>query len=200
VTLLEADTKLRKFGYPCVTTRDAAAFLGVSIVYASNILSRLSRAGRVIRLGRGRWLVAEGIDPFAIPEAVTNPSPTYISLQSALYHHGIISQIPVVVYAISLARTQRFKNKIGEFSIHHVDPDFFFGFELLNNSLIKIATPEKALIDYLYLSLGRSQLFRSLPEIELPRSFSHANAATMIEKIPLRSKREAVRKLFTQLI
>lgn len=35
-----------------------------------------------------------------------------------------------------------------------------------------MATPEKALIDFLYLSPARSNLFRVLPELELPRDFS----------------------------
>lgn len=199
MNLLQADTKLQKFGYPCFATRDVAAFLKISTVYASNLLNRLSQAGRVIRLGRGRWLMGTGVDPFTIPEALTNPVPSYISLHSALYHHGMISQIPGVVYAVSLARTNRYKNSIGEFSIHHVDPKFFFGFELLGRSMIKMATPEKALIDYLYLCLGRSQMIRSLPEVELPRSFSRTRAIEIIEKIPLRSKQGAVWRRFEEL-
>ncbi|MCC6220700.1 MAG: hypothetical protein IT291_05595 [Deltaproteobacteria bacterium] len=200
MNLLQADTKLSKFGYPCMATRDVAAFLDISTVYASNILSRLEQAGRVIRLGRGRWLIGASIDPFAIPEALTNPSPAYISLQSALYHHGIVSQIPAVVYAVSLARTKRYKNRIGEFSIHHVAPEFFFGFELLGKSMIKMATPEKALIDYLYLSLGRSRSFRSLPEVELPSSFSRRKAREIIEEIPSRPRRAAVMRRFEELM
>lgn len=38
--------------------------------------------------------------------------------------------------------------------------------------MVKIASPEKALTNYLYLSLSRSQLFGTLPEVELPKSFS----------------------------
>jgi predicted transcriptional regulator of viral defense system len=200
MNLLEADTKLRKFGYPCVATREVAAYLDISIIYASNVLSRLTKVGRVTRLGRGRWLIGENIDPFAIPEALTNPAPAYISLQSALYHHSMISQIPAVVYAISLARTKRYKNQVGEFSIHHVEPGFFFGFELVGKSMIKIATPEKALIDYLYLSLGRSRSFRSLPELEFSSTFSQKKAAEIIERIPLRAKRGAVRRRYEELV
>lgn len=209
MNLLEADTLLRRFGYPTAATRDVAAFLNISTAYASNLLRRLAKVGRAVRLGRGRWIIgAKGehnlqsgsiIDPFAIPEALTNPFPAYISLQSALYHHGIISQIPAVVYAVSLARTHRYKNQLGDFSIHHLEPDLFFGFELLAKSMIKMATPEKALIDYLYLSLGRSRQFRALPEIELPKSFSKRKATQIIKKIPLRSKRTAVLNRFDEL-
>jgi len=66
--------------------------------------------------------------------------------------------------------------------------------------MIKIATPEKALIDYLYLSFGRSRSFRSLPEIELSRSFSKKKAAEIMERIPLRAKRDAIRRRFEELV
>jgi predicted transcriptional regulator of viral defense system len=205
MNLLEADTKLKNFGYPCIATREVAALLNISTVYASNVLRRLDQAGRVIRLGRGRWLIGERINPFAIPEALTTPSPTYISLPSALYHHGMVSQIPVVVYAISLVRTKRYQNRVSTFSIHHVEPDFFFpdfffGYELLGNSLIKMATPEKALIDCLYLSIGRSRQFGSFPEIELPSSFSQKKAAEIIDRIPSRTRRGAIRQRFEDLM
>lgn len=200
MNLLEADSRLRKIGQPCFATREAAAYLNVTTVYASTILRRLAAAHRIVRLRRGRWLIGEGIDPFVVPEALTAPTPTYISLQSALYYHGMISQIPAVTYAVSLTRTTRYKNAAGEFSLHHVAPEFFCGFELIGRSMIKMATPEKALIDYLYLSLGRSRQFRALPELELPRSFSRKKALAFIARLPTRAKQSAVRTRFEQIM
>ena len=52
-----------------------------------------------------------------------------MSLQSALYLHGMISQVPTVTYAVSLARTRRFVTTLGTVSVHHVQPPFFFGFQ-----------------------------------------------------------------------
>jgi hypothetical protein len=89
---------------------------------------------------------------------------------------------------------------VGEFSLHHVAPEFFCGFEIIGQSMIKMATPEKALIDYLYLSLGRSRQFRALPELELPRSFSRSRAFAFIARLPTRAKQSAVRKRFEQIM
>lgn len=194
MNLLEADSRLRKIGQPCIATRDVAAYLDITTAYASNILRRLEAAGRVMRLGRGRWLVGEGVDPFVIPACLTAPFPSYISLQSALYYHGMISQIPSVIYAVSLARSKRYKNALGSFSVHHLSADLFIGFEPIGRSLINMAVPEKALIDYLYLSLGRARYFRSLPELELPRAFNRKKALEFIQKLPTRAKRSAVRR------
>ena len=70
---------------------------------------------------------------------------------------------------------------VGNISIHHLQPDFFFGFEIMNQ--IKIATPEKALIDVLYLTSARSRLFKTLPEVEFPTSFSRKKADAIIHTI-----------------
>ena len=199
MNLLEADAKLRQIEQPCLRTRDVAAYLGISTVYASNVLRRLAGANRIIRLGRGRWLINEISDRYAIPEYLTSPWPAYISLHTALHHHGLISQIPSVVYAVSLARTARYKNPAGEFSIHHINPTFFFGYELTGKFRVKIAVPEKALLDYLYLFPARSRLFRSLPEIEFPRSFKVKVVYAMIEKIPSRAKQSLVRTHFDRI-
>ena len=59
-----------------------------------------------------------------------------------------------------------------------------------------MATPEKALLDVLYLSSARSLLFSSLPELEIPRSFNRKEAVNMIEKIPSLRIRSIVRKKF----
>ena len=54
--------------------------------------------------------------------------PAYVSVQSALYLHGMISQIPHVIYVASLARTQRVATTIGTYSIHQIAPEFFGGY------------------------------------------------------------------------
>ena len=200
MNLLEADTRLHKFNQPCLTTRDVAACLNVKTVYASNILRRLAAAGRIARLGRGRWLIDLKTDPFVIAQFLTIPFSTYISLQSALYHHGMISQIPAAIYAVTLGRTKRYKNLLGEFSVHHVMPEFFCGYESIGHPIFKIAVPEKALVDYLYLSLSRARSFKALPELELPRSFSKKRAYSFIAKLPDGAKKIAIRRRLDEIV
>jgi hypothetical protein len=50
-------------------------------------------------------------------------------------------------------------------------PELFKGFELSSPSDAKVATPEKALFDLLYLAPGRSRVFSNLPELTIPRRF-----------------------------
>jgi predicted transcriptional regulator of viral defense system len=70
----------------------------------------------------------------------------YISLQTALFYHGIISQIPHTMYVVSLDRNHMLKNSFGNFSIHHINSEFFFGFE--TTGLLKMATPRKSINRY----------------------------------------------------
>ena len=72
--------------------------------------------------------------------------------------------------------------------------------EINNNELLKIATPEKALIDMFYLSQTKTRLFRSLPEVELPKQFKLSIANKIIGKIPSTRKRTLVKRLFAEFI
>ncbi|MBI5192923.1 MAG: hypothetical protein HZA08_05715 [Nitrospirae bacterium] len=131
---------------------------------------------------------------------LTAPFPSYISLQSALYYHGMISQIPAVTYSVSPARTHVFKTSLGTFSIHHIDPSLFFGYAPVGKSGIKMAVPEKALIDFLYMRPAKSKLFRCLPELELPRKFNIKGVKQMIQRINSPGRRTLLEKRFQELI
>ncbi len=196
--LIDAEQKLLALKQPVLHTRDASACLNIPIAQASNILNRLVKAGRFVRLMRGRWATTTQIDPLILPEYLTAPFPSYISLQTALFYHGMISQIPHTIYAASLARTHQYATSFGNISIHHLQADFFFGFESIDK--IKLATPEKALIDIFYLTPAKSNLFKTLPEIELLPSFSQKKANAIINKITSsRIKTLAKRRLATLL-
>ena len=182
------------------TTREAAAMLGVDPRHASVILGRLTEADHVLRLSQGRWAFPGRVSPFAVPEALTRPLPSYVSLQSALYHHGMIEQIPNVVYAVTLGPTRRATTPIAAVSLHRVTPDFFFGFERAPNIDANVATPEKALLDFFYLRPARSRRFRALPELDLPRTFSKRHARAMLARIRSESRRALVTELLDRAL
>lgn len=200
MNLLEAKGKLLALKIDILQTNDVAAALNISIEHASQVLRRLSKAGFFIPLARGKWACHKNINPYELPEYLTGPVPSYISVQSALYYHGMISQIPATIYAVSIARTRKYKTPLGHISIHHIQPSFFFGFEVLPGSFAKMATAEKALLDFFYLSTARSHLFSALPELELPQNFKKKEALKMIEKIESSKIRVRVREKFLRCI
>ena len=175
--------RLRRLGKPVVTTVEAGLALGASSSSASHALRRLEQAGLVQRVRHGLWAVDPPIEPLLLPEFLTSPLPAYVSFQSALFLHGMISQIPEVIYVASLAQTRRVRTRLGTFSIHRVAPSFFGGF-VTGESGVRLATPEKALLDALYLVPARSRLFALLPELELPVRFDRAEARRWLARIP----------------
>jgi predicted transcriptional regulator of viral defense system len=165
----EAYARLVQLGVPVIRTAEAAAALRVTPKAASMALGRLANAGLLSRIRSGVWLVGSAsIDRYAIVEALTAPLPSYVSLQTALYLHGMIEQVPTVVYAVTLGETERVETSIAVYSFHHIAPELFDGFDVRPDST-KIATPEKALFDMAYFSGGRTRLFARLPELELPK-------------------------------
>ena len=200
MTLLEALAAIAAMETPAFTTREVAARLRVPNGHASVSLARLAAAGQVIRLRRGIWALPNRVDPLALPEYLTLPYPAYVSLQSALYLHGMILQVPSMTYAVSLARTRRFRTPLGTVSVHHVQPGFFFGYEDAGRAGGRLATPEKALVDFLYLTTARSGLFRALPELEWPTRFRVSAARAAVNRITSSRRRTLVARKLEELL
>jgi predicted transcriptional regulator of viral defense system len=186
-------SKIIGLGQSLFETRDLAALLQKKPSAASLTASRLVKPGLLTKFGRGKWGLTGKVDRLTLPEHLTAPFPSYISLQSALFHHGMIQQVPQVIYAVSLAKTRRHRTPLGTVSIHHVNPSFFFGYELNSTGSAKIATPEKALADFFYFAPTRTRLFRALPEIEFPPDFNWKEVFANIAKI-----KSPTRRIFVQ--
>lgn len=196
----EAIGRLRSLRIAAATTADAAAVLGLSTEAASHTLRRLASSGLVTPVRRGLWALTDRPDPLALAEYVTAPYPSYVSLQTALYRRGMVTQIPSMIYLVSLARGDRIETKLGTYSVHHIRPELFGGFEYDPGSGTKLALPEKALFDFLYLSPTRGRLFAALPELELPRGFRRSEVRAWADRIPSPRSRSIVRRKLEEVL
>jgi predicted transcriptional regulator of viral defense system len=187
----EALQRIQNLGVPSFETRDVSALLQVTPANASVLLSRLASRGFVQRLARGRWLLGGEAGRGQLAEHVSAPSPAYVSLQSALFRHGLIEQVPEVLYAVTLGRARRVKTPSGAVSLHRMPPELFGGYDTAEDGA-NVATPEKALFDLFYLAPTRSRLFVRLPEIELPRSFRWGKLSGWAKRIAGKSRRSFV--------
>jgi len=79
-------------------------------------------------------------------------------------------------------------------------PTFFGGYETLEDSGVRLATPEKALVDTLYLGPTRSRMFAHLPEIEIPRGFDRRKAREWVARIPAGLRRTSVERRLDRLL
>lgn len=89
---------------------------------------------------------------FFISNRIYNPS--YISLETALSYYGFIPEAIFAVTAVSTRKTKTFSTGYGEMIYKHIQPSYLFGFDLIEfeDFRFKIAFPEKAILDYLYLN------------------------------------------------
>ena len=192
--------RLRGVGKPVVTTADATLAFGGQRAAAAQTLRRLAAAGLLVRVRHGLWAIEAGIDPLVLPSYLTAPYPSYVSLQSALFLHGMVSQIPTVIYVATLGPTKRIRTSVGTFSLHRLAPTFFGGYDVAPDSGVPLARPEKALVDLLYLGPARSRLFAHIPEVTISKGFDRRAARAWVARIPDGSRRTSVERRLRRLL
>jgi predicted transcriptional regulator of viral defense system len=79
---------------------------------------------------------------------------SYISLESAMVDKGITSQSPSVLTCVTPGYPQSFRTKSVGIVYRKISPDLYWGYEEKATRYNKylIAEPEKALLDWIYLS------------------------------------------------
>ncbi len=172
---------LKTLGRPVIETREAAARLGTSTSNAGHRLRSAAEAGLVLHLRRGLWALDPGVDPAVVAPYLTAPLPAYVSLWSALARHDMIEQVPRRLFVVSPDRTRTVVTPVADFSIHHVAPELFTGFEG-EPSRGYLATPEKALFDSVYVRAPRGALL-FFPELTLPAGFDAGRFETWLTRI-----------------
>lgn len=183
-----------------VTTSEAAVLWQISSSTASKTLSRLSSAGLMLGLSSGVWAVGSVVpDALEVVPVLTRPYPSYVSMYTALFKHGMIDQIPRSLHVVSLGRPKRVVTTLGTVVIHHLQPELFGGYEGETSYKCGMATPEKALVDTIAVLSSRGGTV-TLPEVELPSSFNFDDVTSWTEKIPSRRVRTIVTRNLARVI
>ena len=78
--------------------------------------------------------------------------PSYVSFEAALSYYQLIPETVYGITSASTRRTYKFNTCLAEFSYRTIRPGLFFGYEIIRygSKRFKIASVEKALIDYFY--------------------------------------------------
>ena len=123
-------------------------------------LSRWTKTGRLYQLRRGLYGLAPPFQkvkphPFLIANRMVRAS--YVSLQAALAHYGLIPEYVPVVTSVTTARPARWETPLGVYEFRHIKTDLLAGYRLTDldgGQKAFVATPEKALLDLVYLQAG----------------------------------------------
>lgn len=121
-----------------------------------NNLVHWVRRGYLIRLRQGYYAFPEYKEStdFTLYFANTIYKPSYISLHTALSFYGIIPESVPGITSVTTLKTITFSNDFGDYSYKNIRPELMFGYDLREmegGRRIMFATPEKAIIDLLYL-------------------------------------------------
>jgi predicted transcriptional regulator of viral defense system len=145
------------FGY-----EDIARVLKISPASARVSASRYVRIGLLMRLKRNiyvpkeRWQTTSREEQFTL--ANLGQTPSYISLLTALDYYEITTQVQRgIIESVAVKRTKEISLDGNVFRYTKVSRASYFGF--IRQQQFFIATPEKALLDAIYLmSFGRYAL------------------------------------------
>ena len=121
-------------------------------------LSLWVKKGYLIRLKNGLYAFRRGMERLQGEEiAFLLCQPSYLSLESALAWYGFIPEIVYAFTSVTSRVTRTFVNPFGRFIYRHVKSELLWGYVEMKTEqgLYLLAEPEKALLDYFYLNLGR---------------------------------------------
>lgn len=123
-------------------------------------ISRWTKSGKLYQLRRGLYSLAPPYQkviphPFLIANQILAGS--YVSLQSALAYYGMIPELVPVTTSVTTGRPATYQTPLGQFDYHHIQVDWFRAYRMVdlgNDQRAFIASPEKALLDLIYLQPG----------------------------------------------
>lgn len=148
------------------------------------------RVGKVIQLRRGLYTLAQPYQsepPHSYVIANHLVRGSYVSLHTALSHYDLIPEHVAVVTSVTTGRPGMRQNPFGHFSYQHIQPALFFGFQyhqVTTTQWAFMATPEKALLDLIYLTPKASSAayiralrLQNLDQIDVQRLAGHVEQA-----------------------
>lgn len=111
------------------------------------------KEGKLIRLKRGWFCVNPKYSKKSINHGVVAnvlyDGPSYVSIETALSYYGLIPERTMGMTSVVTGRSKTFRTPIGWFSYKSIPEDLFpIGVRSVDGYLM--ASPEKALCDYLY--------------------------------------------------
>ena len=130
-----------------------------STKHISDKARRLEQEGRIIRLKKGLYVrsIDDGAQPVA--ELIANHlyGPSYVSMQSALRHYGLIPERTYSTLSMTIKHSRCFDTPLGRFDYYSCGVDYFpigISQHYENNMQFLIASPEKAMCDLLVKTRG----------------------------------------------
>lgn len=121
-----------------------------------NLVSKLTKNGWLVRIKKGVYFIANiesrgftNLSIYNVPQVLVKDS--YVSMEAALQYHGMFDQFLKTVTSVSTESHKTKEIQGLNYKFIKTKRKFYYGFETkrIENEIIKIATPEKAILDLL---------------------------------------------------
>lgn len=148
---IQAEKKLKEQGAFVFTPREFCGVLGIPLKTGAVFISRNLKSGLFLKLRNNYYMLKDSHLPlYSIANRLYQPS--YVSLETALSHYGIIPEVIYAVTSVTTKPTREFKTPKSVFSYQRIKKSVFAGYSpvTIEGYVVLLAEPEKALADYLY--------------------------------------------------
>lgn len=150
VTISEIIKKLSSKNIPLFSLNEIGALLLINnqqTLYKR--VDRLSKSKILKKLVKGKYyFTLNDVNDFTMANFLYQPS--YISMQSALSFHSIMTGFSYQITSICIKKPKTIEIDEKDFVYSKITPKLFWGWEKKEDFLI--AKPEKALLDYVYFA------------------------------------------------
>lgn len=133
---------------------DLARRYNIQEIVARNALRRYEARGLVEHISNKVYINRLN-QQFSPRELVNVLRPeSYISLESALVDRGVTSQSPAILTCVTVGYPKTFRSRSVTIVYRKISSELYWGFEekTTRYNAYRIAEPEKALLDWIYLS------------------------------------------------
>ncbi len=145
------------------------------------IAKRMTDKGLIFRISKGYYSLNKDFNDYELANLIISPS--YLSLHSSLFYHGVSFQISNIVSSVAFLSYQK-KVKEKFFKYYAMKKSLFFNLEGVNyRDNLSIACPERAILDSFYFGL--------LPNMDNPENIN----PTYLREISLYYPKEVQKKI-----
>lgn len=171
---IEVKTALRQ---PYFTAQDIRL---AGFKYSSLAISRWAKQGLVRKIKKGLYVFSDQEQSLDVKElASLIVIPSYLSLESALWMAGLIPEVVFGTTCVTSKAPITYNSYLGNITYRHIMPSLYFGYQSISSHYkpYYLAEPEKALLDYLYLTPSINNR-DAVVELRIdPENFTHLNHA-----------------------
>ena len=143
--------------FPVLDIKSVSLVFNVPVKNLSVQFSRWVRSNKLIKLRQGLYLFSKKyrqttVDNHYLSSVILQPS--YISMEKALEYYGLIPENIFAYTALTTKRANTFSGAEGTYSYRHIQSKLFREYKTITEHGLSyyIATPEKALLDYIYVN------------------------------------------------